>query len=45
MKGEFLLWIKDMMLHDDTLYFAYFRMSPTKYGQVLTIVVPRIQEH
>ena len=45
MKGEFLLPIKEMKLHDDTLFFVYLRMSPTNYEQVLSIVAPRIQEY
>jgi len=44
-KGEFVLLIKEMKFHDHALFFAYFRMSPTKYEQVLTIVAPRIQEY
>ena len=44
-KGEFHLLIKEMKLHDHTLLFAYFCMSPTKYGQILTIVAPRVQEY
>ena len=45
MKGECLLLIKEMKLHDHALFFAYFRMSLTKFEQVLTIVAPRIQEY
>ena len=45
MKGEFLLLIKEMKLHDYSLFFAYFRMSPTQCQQVSTIVAPRIQEN
>ena len=42
-KGEFLLLIKEMKLHDHALFFVYFRLSPIKYEQALTIVAPRIQ--
>ena len=44
LKGEFHLLIKEMMLQDHALFFAYFRMSPTKYEQLLAIVAPRIQK-
>ena len=33
-----------MMLQDHALFFAYFRMSPTKYEQIIAIVAPRIQK-
>ena len=41
-KGEFHLLIKDMMLHDNFLFFKYFRMNPTQYEQLLQKIAPRI---
>ena len=41
-KGEFHLLIKDMMLHDNFLFFNYFRMNATQYEQLLQKIAPRI---
>ena len=38
MKDEFHMLIKEMMLQYHALFFAYFRMSPTKYEQILAMV-------
>ena len=34
-KGELHLFIREMKLHDHTLFFQYFRMSPTQYEDLL----------
>ena len=44
LKGEFHLLIKEMMLQDHALFFAYFHMSSTKYDQILAIMTPRLQK-
>ena len=43
-KGEFHLLIKEMRLHDHTLFFQYFRMSPTQYEDLLKQIAPVIQK-
>ena len=43
-KGEFHHLIKEMMLYDHELFFKYFRMSPTKYEDLLRKVAPRIEK-
>ena len=45
MKGEFHLVIKEMKFHNHALFLACFCMSPTKYKQLLGILVPRILKH
>ena len=42
LKGEFHLLINEMMLQDH--FFAYFRMGPTKYEQIVAIVAHRIEK-
>ena len=43
-KGEFHLLIREMKLHDHTLFFQYFRMSPTQYEDLLKQIAPVIQK-
>ena len=39
LKDEYHMLIKEIMLQYNALFFAYFHMSPTKYEQILAIVV------
>ena len=41
-KGEFHLLVSYLRLHDEELFFKYFRMTPTQYEQLLTWVAPHI---
>lgn len=41
-KGEFHLLISDLKLFDHEYFFKYFRMSPTRYEELLRLVAPRI---
>ena len=47
-KGELHLLIREMKLHDHTLFFQYFRMSPTQYEdllkQISTVVIQKQSE-
>ena len=43
-KGELHLLIREMKLHDHTLFFQYFRMSPTQYEDLLKQIAPVIQK-
>ena len=41
-KGAFNLLVKDMALYDQEYFFKFFRMTPTKYEQLLQLVAPAI---
>ena len=41
-KGEFHLLINELRIHDHVYFFKYFRMSPTKYEELLQLVGPYI---
>ena len=41
-KGAFNLLVKDMALHDHEYFFKFFRMSPTKYEELLKLVAPHL---
>lgn len=41
-KGEFHLLINELRIHDHEYFFKYFRMSPSKYEDLLKIVGPYI---
>ena len=41
-KREFHLLIKELRLHDHEYFFKYFRMSPSKYEELLNLVAPYI---
>ena len=41
-KGAFNLLIKDLRLHDQEYFFKFFRMTPTKYEELLQLVAPAI---
>ena len=47
-KGELHFLIREMKLHDHTLFFQYFRMSPTQYEdllkQISTVVIQKQSE-
>ena len=42
MKGEFHLLVKDAMMFDEEFFFQMFRMSPTKFQELLCQVAPLI---
>ena len=39
-KGELNLLIKDMWLHDQVLFFTYFRMPPVVFEEILGWIAP-----
>ena len=39
-KGEFNLLVEELKLFDHELFFRYFRMSPTLFEQLLSMVAP-----
>ena len=41
-KGAFNLLIKDMALFDHEYFFKFFRMTPTKYEELLKLVAPQL---
>ena len=41
-KGKFHLLIKELRLHHREYFFKYFRMSPSKYEELLNFVAPYI---
>ena len=41
-KGAFNLLVKDMALYDQEYFFKFFRMTPTKYEQLLQLVASAI---
>ena len=41
-KGAFSLFIKDMQLFDHEYFFKFFRMTPTKYEHLLSLIAPAI---
>lgn len=41
-KGEFHLLVKDLLLADHEYFFTYFRMTPQKYEELLTLIAPHI---
>ena len=41
-KGEFHLLVKEMQLHDQAMFFQYFRMCPTQYEHLLSQVAPEL---
>ena len=41
-KGEFHLLINELRIHDHEYFFKYFRMSPSKYEELLQLVGPHI---
>ena len=41
-KGEYHLLIRDMRLYDHSLFYQQFRMTPTKYEDLLNMVAPQI---
>ena len=41
-KGEYKLLIKELQLHDHEYFFKYFRMSPTRYEELLRLVAAHI---
>ena len=41
-KGEYALLVKDMMLYDHHYFFAYFRMSPSTFENLLSWIAPII---
>ena len=36
--------VKDLRLHDELIFFKYFRMSPTIFEELLTWIAPYIQK-
>ena len=41
-KGEFHLLVRDLRLHDHEYFFRYFRMSPTMFEELLSLISPII---
>ena len=41
-KGEYHLLVRQMMLHDKEFFFQCFRMSPTRFEELLKLVAPMI---
>ena len=44
LKGEFHTLIQDLKLFDSGYFFKHFRMSPTKFEELLSWVAPRIEK-
>ena len=43
-KGEDQLLVKDLVLCDHEMFFSQFRMSPTKFEELLSYVAPLIMK-
>lgn len=41
-KGAFNLMVRDMKLFDEEYFFKFFRMTPTRYEELLQLVAPSI---
>ena len=44
-KGEYASLIRDLMLHDHAYFFNYFRMSPSCFEDLLSMVAPKIKKN
>ena len=44
-KGEFALLIHDLKLHDHEYFFKHFRMTPTRYEHLLSLIAPSITKN
>ena len=43
-KGEFHLLVRDLRLHDHEYFFRCFRMSPSTFEELLSLVGPKISK-